>query len=121
SLVCVAELGARLPQEGVYYVYARRAFGDTVGFAVGWTDWLTYCAVLGYVSIGFGEFAGVLVPSLAHSVTRVPVDVLVALVALQWAGVQVSSRFQQIATAVKFFAFLALGVAAFVVRRSTRV
>ena len=30
--------------------YARRAFGDVVGFAVGWTDWLTYCAVLGYVS-----------------------------------------------------------------------
>jgi APA family basic amino acid/polyamine antiporter len=45
--------------------------------------------------------------------------VLVALVALQWAGVQVSSRFQQIATAVKFFAFLALVVAAFVVRRTT--
>jgi len=119
SAICFAELGTMLPQEGGYYVYARRAFGDTVGFAVGWTDWLTYCAVLGYVSIGFGEFAGVLVPSLAHSVTLVAVTVLVALVALQWAGVQVSSRFQQIATAVKFFAFLALVVAAFVVRRST--
>jgi len=119
SAVCFAELGTMLPKEGGYYVYARRAFGDTVGFAVGWTDWLTYCAVLGYVSIGFGEFAGVLVPSLAHSVTLVAVTVLVALVALQWAGVQVSSRFQQIATAVKFFAFLALVVAAFVVRRTT--
>jgi len=119
SAICFAELGTMLPQEGGYYVYARRAFGDTVGFAVGWTDWLTYCAVLGYVSIGFGEFAGVLVPSLAHSVTLVAVTVLVALVALQWAGVQVSSRFQQIATAVKFFAFLALVVAAFVVRRTT--
>jgi len=119
SAICFAELGTMLPQEGGYYVYARRAFGDTVGFAVGWTDWLTYCAVLGYVSIGFGEFAGVLVPALAHSVTLVAVTVLVALVALQWAGVQVSSRFQQIATAVKFFAFLALVVAAFVVRRST--
>src|SRR5712691_8275819 len=50
--VCLTELGAMLPQAGGYYVYARRAFGDTVGFAVGWTDWLTYCAVLGYVSIG---------------------------------------------------------------------
>ena len=26
-----------------------------VGFAVGWTDWLTYCAVLGYVSIGMAS------------------------------------------------------------------
>ena len=44
-------------EAGGYYVYARRAFGDAVGFAVGWTDWLTYCAVLGYVSIAIGEFA----------------------------------------------------------------
>src|SRR4051812_41714548 len=59
---CFAELGTMLPEEGGYYVYARRAFGRTVGFAVGWTDWLTYCAVLGYVSIGFGDFVAVLVP-----------------------------------------------------------
>ena len=55
--VCLAELGTMLPEAGGYYVYARRAFGDTVGFAVGWTDWLTYCAVLGYVSIAIGEFS----------------------------------------------------------------
>src|SRR4029077_6699016 len=94
--------------------YAREAFGDTVGFAVGWTDWLTYCAVLGYVSIGFGEFAAVLVPALSGTVTLVAVAVLVALVALQWAGVQVSSQFQQVATAVKFLAFVALVAAAFI-------
>jgi basic amino acid/polyamine antiporter, APA family len=112
---CFAELGAMLPREGGYYVYARHAFGNTLGFAVGWTDWLTYCAVLGYVSIGFGEFLAVLVPSLSNSVTVVGVTVLVAFVTLQWAGVQVSSRFQQVATAVKFCAFVALVVAAFIV------
>ena len=52
--ICLTELGTMLPQAGGYYVYARRGFGDVVGFAVGWTDWLTYCAVLGYVSIGIG-------------------------------------------------------------------
>jgi APA family basic amino acid/polyamine antiporter len=113
---CFAELGTMLPEEGGYYVYARHAFGNTVGFAVGWTDWLCYCAVLGYVSIGFAEFTRVLLPSLSLSVTVVAVAVLVSLVALQLAGVQVSSRFQQAATAVKFLAFLAVVVAAFVVR-----
>ena len=98
--VCFAELGTMLPREGGYYVYARQAFGDTVGFAVGWTDWLSYCAVLGYVSIGLGELAGVLIPALSSSVTVVAIASLVGLVALQWAGVQVSSRFQQAATAV---------------------
>jgi APA family basic amino acid/polyamine antiporter len=115
SAICFAELGTMLPQEGGYYVYARRAFGNTVGFAVGWTDWLTYCAVLGYVSIAIAEFAGVLSPPLAGSVTPVAIAVLVSLVALQTAGVRVSSRFQQATTAVKFAAFLAVVVAAFVI------
>jgi APA family basic amino acid/polyamine antiporter len=64
---CVAELGTMLPEAGGYYVYARRAFGDRTGFAVGWTDWLTYCAVLGYVSITIGEFTGLLFPGVASS------------------------------------------------------
>src|SRR6185295_13753312 len=68
--VCLTELGTMLPQAGGYYVYARHAFGDTVGFAVGWTDWLTYCAVLGYVSIGMSEFVALLVPSLRGGVFR---------------------------------------------------
>jgi APA family basic amino acid/polyamine antiporter len=110
--ICLTELGTMLPQAGGYYVYARRAFGDTVGFAVGWTDWITYCAVLGYVSIGMSEFVALLVPSLG-AVTPVAVALLLAFVGLQWMGVKVSSRFQEIATALKFVAFLALVAACF--------
>jgi APA family basic amino acid/polyamine antiporter len=54
--VCLAELGTMLPEPGGYYVYARRAFGDTVGF-----DLLRR---LCYVSIAIGEFAALLLPSL---------------------------------------------------------
>jgi APA family basic amino acid/polyamine antiporter len=108
--VCFTELGTMLPRAGGYYVYARRAFGDTVGFGVGWTDWLTYCAVLGYVSIGIGEFIAVLVPTLAGAVKVLAVTALVAFVLLQWMGLRVSSRFQEITSALKFFAFLALVV-----------
>jgi len=110
--VCLAELGTMLPAAGGYYVYARRAFGDWVGFAVGWTDWLTYGAVLGYVSIAIGEFTAVLVPSLGGFVKVVAVAALVGLVALQAAGIRVSARFQEVTTAVKFAAFLSVVVAA---------
>src|SRR5437773_10822262 len=106
--VCLTELGAMLPQAGGYYVYARRAFGDTVGFAVGWTDWLTYCAVLGYVSIAIGEFSAVLAPALGGAVKLIAIGALFTLVALQWAGVRAGSRFQEITTALKFGAFVAL-------------
>ncbi|HKQ62790.1 MAG TPA: APC family permease [Candidatus Polarisedimenticolaceae bacterium] len=110
--ICLTELGTMLPRAGGYYVYARRAFGDGVGFAVGWTDWLTYCAVLGYVSIGIGEFSAVLIPALAGLERPLAIAALVGIVALQWAGLRISSRFQEWTTAVKFLAFLALGVAA---------
>ena len=80
---------------------------------MGWTDWLTYCAVLGYVSIAIGEFAAVLVPVWRPWTKLVAIGVLVAFAALQWAGVRVSSRFQEVTTAVKCLAFLALVAACF--------
>jgi basic amino acid/polyamine antiporter, APA family len=110
--VCLAELGTMVPRAGGYYVYARRGFGDWVGFSVGWTDWLTYCTVLAYASIGLAEFSGGLVPALAARVRPVAVVTLLAMVALQWGGLKVSARFQEWTTAVKFLAFLALIVAA---------
>jgi len=109
---CLAELGTMLPQAGGYYVYARRAFGDTAGFAVGWSDWITYCAVLGYVSIAMGEFTALLLPSLAGYEKAVSMASLAALAGLQLAGLRVSSRFQEITTAVKCAAFLLVVVAA---------
>jgi APA family basic amino acid/polyamine antiporter len=106
--IIFTELGTMLPEAGGYYVYARRAFGDTVGFAVGWTDWLTYCAVLGYESIAIGEFSAMLLPALRPAVKLVAVGVLVLFAVVQFAGLRVSSRFQEITTAVKCLAFLAL-------------
>ncbi|HEX4961609.1 MAG TPA: APC family permease [Thermoanaerobaculia bacterium] len=112
--VCMAELGTMMPQAGGYYVYARRGFGDWVGFGVGWTDWLTYCTVLAYVSIGLAEFGRVLVPALDKDwLPPVAIVTLLAMVALQWVGLKVSAWFQEWTTAVKFLAFLALVVAAF--------
>ena len=112
--VCLTELGTMAPQAGGYYVYARRAFGDRIGFAVGWTDWLTYCAVLGYVSIGMIDFLGGLIPSLAGAEKPIAIGVLVGFVGLPWAGVRVSSWFQEWTTALKCLAFLALIVAGLV-------
>ncbi|HTM25707.1 MAG TPA: APC family permease [Vicinamibacterales bacterium] len=117
--ICLTELGTMMPAAGGYYVYARRAFGTMAGFAVGWTDWLTYCAVLGYISIGLAEFVAVLMPRLAPTVKPVAVAALLAFVALQWAGVRISSRFQEWTTAVKFAAFVALVIGCLVLAPGT--
>jgi basic amino acid/polyamine antiporter, APA family len=81
--VCLAELGTMVPQAGGYYVYARRGFGDWVGFSVGWTDWLTYCTILAYVSIGLAEFSSVLLPALAGWLRPIAIGTLLAMVGLQ--------------------------------------
>ncbi|HEY7819460.1 MAG TPA: amino acid permease, partial [Vicinamibacteria bacterium] len=106
---CFAELGTALPQAGGYYVYSRRAFGDRVGFLTGWTDWVTYCAVLGYISIATGEFSLALVPELSSlGVAPIAIAALSLFAGLQFLGLKVSSRAQEITSLVKFVAFLAL-------------
>lgn len=111
--ICLTELGAMLPRAGGYYVYARQAFGNGVGFAVGWTDWLTYCSVLGYVSIAIGEFSAALIPALQPKVTIIAAGTLVVFAALQRMGLRVSSGFQQITSLLKFLAFVLLVIACF--------
>src|SRR5262249_12486577 len=112
--------GTMLPQAGGFYVYARRAFGDRVGFAVGWTDWITYCAVLGYISIAVGEYAALLLPSLGGLEKPIAILTLAALVALQLAGLRVSSRFQEWTTFLKCAAFLTVVVAAMLYASGSR-
>jgi basic amino acid/polyamine antiporter, APA family len=105
---CLTELGVMLPQAGGFYTYVRRAFGDRAGFAVGWTDWLMYCSVLGYLSIATAEFMAKLAPVPGSAVRFLGVSILIGIVLLQWLGIRVSSRFQEITTALKCLAFLAL-------------
>src|SRR5262245_230915 len=105
---CLTELGLMLPRAGGFYVYVRRAFGNTAGFAVGWTDWLMYCSVLGYLSIAIAEFIAALglIPGAAIQVLSVLI--LVSIVALQWLGIRISSLFQEVTTSLKCIAFLVL-------------
>jgi APA family basic amino acid/polyamine antiporter len=108
---CLTELGTMLPQDGGYYVYARHAFGNTVGFAVGWTDWLTNCSVLAYISIAIAEFIAVFAPPVASAVRFVAICILICIALLQWMGIRIGSQFQKITTLVKCVAFVSLIVA----------
>lgn len=105
---CLTELGLMLPRAGGFYVYVRRAFGNTAGFAVGWTDWLMYCSILGYLSIAIAEFIAALGVIPGGAVRILSVLILVSIVALQWLGIRISSLFQEVTTALKCVAFLIL-------------
>jgi APA family basic amino acid/polyamine antiporter len=109
-----AELGTMFPSAGGPYVYARRAFGDGVGFFVGYADWINWC--LGPVTLVLivGEYMGGLFPALAPHTLVVDFVTLGALAMLQWLGVRSGGRTQEITTALKALAIMALVIAAFV-------
>ena len=113
AAVSVTELGTMLPETGGYFVFSRRAFGDAVGFTVGWTDWIGQTSAVAYASIAFGEFAGALVPSLAGRETMIGIAIILLFGALQWSGIRSSSRVQQATSLIKAIAFLALVGACF--------
>lgn len=109
----VTELGTMIPETGGYFVFSRRAFGDAIGFTVGWTDWIGQTSAIAYASIAFGEFAGALMPSLAGRETLVGIAIIALFGALQWMGIRSSSRVQQATSLIKALAFLALVAACF--------
>jgi basic amino acid/polyamine antiporter, APA family len=105
----LAEVGAMIPSSGAYYTIARRAYGDYLGFVVGWNDWVSNCSAVAAAAILIGEYSRDLSPRLTHPIVTASVaTILIALV--QWRGVRWGSRFQHVtsaATALVFFLIIA--------------
>jgi APA family basic amino acid/polyamine antiporter len=109
-----AELGAMMPRAGGPYMYARRAFGDGVGLFVGYADWINWCIGPVVLVLIVGEYMGGLFPALAPHALLVDFVTLGVLATLQWIGVRSGGRTQEVTTALKAIAIVALVVAAFV-------
>ena len=88
----LAELSAMLPQAGGFYVYGKRAFGELVGFAVGWGDWLNNCATLAYASFAAAEFLVLLAPALPAKPRTIALALLIGFTAMHWFGLRDRER-----------------------------
>ena len=89
--VAVAELAAMIPETGGFRVYARRAFGEGVGFAVGWVDWLTNVATIAYVVVTATAFLGVLWQPVMIFPRATAILILAAFTAIHWIGLRIGS------------------------------
>ena len=89
--VAVAELAAMIPETGGFRVYARRAFGEGVGFAVGWVDWLTNVAALAYVAVTAVAFFGVLWQPATTFPRAGAILILAVFTGIHWVGLRVGS------------------------------
>jgi len=69
-VLCFAEASSHFDQPGSAYLYARTAFGDLVGFEVGWMTWLARVASVASLSVGFAQAVSYLWPSVESGAAR---------------------------------------------------
>jgi amino acid transporter len=62
-VLCFAEAGSYFDRPGSAYVYTREAFGELIGFEVGWMTWLARVASVSSLSVGFARALGYLWPA----------------------------------------------------------
>ncbi len=113
--LCFAEVGSRFSATGGAYIYAREAFGDFVGFEVGW---MTCCvAVISWAALanGFTLVLGHFVPAVTEGWLQpaTAVGLMVVLTGINLIGAKqgaaVSTFFSE-AKLVPMAIFVAVGV-----------
>ena len=106
-----AELGTTFPQAGGPYVYLRRAAGPFAGFVTGWAD--TAISIIGMATTAalIGEY----LENGSAGRHEIAVGLLVALGLVNWFGLKVGARAQQVLTLVKLGGLVLLAVACFLV------
>lgn len=110
----LAELGTMMPRSGAQYVFARHAFGDYMGFLVGWTDWMSTAASVSAISFVFAGSVAALVPSLNDHTVAIAIATVLAFTLLLLRGTKVGDRAQQITSLFKTLALLVFVGACFV-------
>jgi APA family basic amino acid/polyamine antiporter len=111
STLVLAEMAAALPEAGGKYVYARHAWGDTMGFVAGWSELI--------VSRGFsGASKAVLIATYIlvlnggrGSVPVVALAIVLGFFVLHTRGLNASTTFQNATTALKVVIVLAIAAA----------
>jgi APA family basic amino acid/polyamine antiporter len=86
--LCFAELSSMYERSGGPYVYAREAFGNQVGYAVGWLGMATGVLGLAAVSVGFAVALGRFWPAASAGRAGIAVALIVLLGAINYAGVK---------------------------------
>jgi len=124
------ELAAMMPQAGGQYVFLREAYGPLVGFLFGWTLFMVIqTGTIAAVAVAFAKFTAVLLPRLDTSFALGPrsisgqqglaIAVIALLTAANCNGLQTGRWVQNLFTATKVGALLALIAFGLLVGRST--
>ena len=113
--LCFAEVSARFDTTGGAYVYAREAFGDFVGFEVGWMTCCVGIISWAALSNGFTLVLAHFIPAVAEGWLQsvVAISVITLLTAVNWMGADRGAavvKFFTVAKMVPLTLFIVVGV-----------
>lgn len=111
--VAVAELAAMIPVTGGFRVFARRAFGDRVGFTIGCVDWLVNVAALAYASIAAVTFVAQLWPAANGHPRMLALGLLAAFTSMHWLGLRIGASLTALISSAIGLMFVVLVAACF--------
>jgi len=111
-----AELGAAYPSAGGMYVYLREAYGPLIAFLFGWTLFLVIdSGAVATLAMAFAsKYLPYFVPLTWVQIKIVALVFVALLVGVNYVGVRYGATLQNILTAIKFAAILAVVGAVFV-------
>jgi APA family basic amino acid/polyamine antiporter len=113
-VLCFAEAGSRFEGPGSAYLYARTAFGEFVGFEVGWMTWVARVTSVASLSVGFAQAVGFLWPAAKEGIgNQLTIAVpLLVLTAINLVGVRAGAGaavFLAVTKTVPLLIFVAVG------------
>jgi amino acid transporter len=93
-VLCFAEAGSLFDEPGGAIVYTRAAFGEFVGFEVGWMTWIARISSIAGLSVFFARAVGYLWPGARSGMGQQLTIILplIALTAINVAGVKSGAR-----------------------------
>ncbi len=107
-----ARLAGRGAHAGGPYAYAREAFGDTAGFVIAWSYWISIWCANAAIAVAFAGSLGSLFPGLVATPLRGAALALGALwlcAGINLAGVREAGRIQIVTTVLKLLPLLVFG------------
>lgn len=109
--LCVAELGAAMPEAGGQYVYLGRAFHPALGFLYGWAAFLIInTASIAAVAYAFATYLGRLIPMSSGAVPWVAAASIVVLTLLNMRGLRTGAVTQNVLTLIKIGTLVAIAL-----------
>jgi len=114
-ILCFAEVGSRFEETGGPYLYAREAFGPTVGFEIGWLIWLARLTAFAANCNLLVAYIGYFLPAATSPVWRASIIIVMVttLMTINVAGIRqaaIVSNFFTIGKLIPLVVFVAVGL-----------